>query len=162
MPASCSKGFKSRPSAAAGIRRSNGLEVSNVNAMNTAVMLANTTSTRVTKTSGNCLENNATAALQPVNINTHNNNEPSCEPHVADTRYCIGNNELELVATLSTLKSPCVKAVIKQAKESTTKPNIANVVLRAKSAIATPRRKLGMPATPALVSATKKARIKEK
>ena len=133
-----------------------------MNAMNTAVMLARTTSTRVTSTSGNCFENTATAALQPVNINTHSSSEPSCEPHVAEIRYCIGNSELELVATFNTLKSPCANAVIKQANAMVTRPNSASVLLRVKSAIATPRRKLATPATQALLIATKNARIREK
>jgi hypothetical protein len=63
-----------------------------------------TPSTRATISSGRWrLERDGD--VQPPSISTHSRIEPSCEPHVAATRYCSGSCEFELVATLTTEKS---------------------------------------------------------
>ena len=56
MPGSCRSGFRSRPSAGAGNRRSNGFDVNSMNAMNPALMSPITASTRAVMSSGRCAE----------------------------------------------------------------------------------------------------------
>ena len=86
MPGSCSSGFKSRPSAAAGIRRSNGFDVNSRNNRKPALTSPITEITRASIGAGRLREKSVTAKLQPPSISVHSSNEPSCEPHVAATR----------------------------------------------------------------------------
>src|SRR6266481_1694516 len=104
-PGSCSKGFKSRPSAAAGSRRLKGFEVSRVNNKKPTATKPITPNTRATISFGKCLLKVATADVQIDRKNTHNNNDPSCPPQIAAKRYCAGNCEFECVETYSTEKS---------------------------------------------------------
>ena len=52
----------------------------------------------------------ATAALHIDKIIAQSNNDPSCAPHVADTRNTVGILLLELLATYLTEKSFATKA----------------------------------------------------
>jgi hypothetical protein len=76
-PGSCNKGFKSRPSGAAGSKRSNGLEVVKMNIKKPVDTQPKMPMTRATMAKGKLRENMATASVQPANINTHNNKDPS-------------------------------------------------------------------------------------
>ena len=64
-----------------------------------------TLNTRATASSGILRVKVATPTAQSDSNQIHNNNEPSCEPHTADKRYCSGKVELELFTTYCTLKS---------------------------------------------------------
>ena len=59
----------------------------------------NTPSTRATMASGNWREKTATARVHKDSISAHRSKEPSCPPHVAANRYCMGNRVLECCAT---------------------------------------------------------------
>jgi hypothetical protein len=83
MPGSCSSGFRSRPSTAAGSRRSKGLEVSSVKSRKPTLISPITASTRATMTSGSWRENSATATVQPARISAHSRIEPSWLPQTA-------------------------------------------------------------------------------
>ena len=61
MPGSCSSGFRSRPSAAGGIRRSNGFDVNSRNSRKPTLIRPITDSTRATSASGRLRENTDTA-----------------------------------------------------------------------------------------------------
>src|SRR5258706_1139545 len=123
MPGSCSSGFRSRPSSAAGIRRSNGFEVRSMKGRNPALTRPLTPSTRATKRSGRPRLNTATAKVQPASIHVHSSIEPSCEPQVAAKRYCAGRREFEWLATLSTEKSLPTKEAASAAKAASTNTN---------------------------------------
>ena len=77
MPGSCSSGFKSLPSAAAGSRRSKGLDVSRVKSRKPQLIRPITPSTRATMRSSSCLEKIDTASVQPAKISDHSKMEPS-------------------------------------------------------------------------------------
>ena len=76
-PGSCNKGFKSRPSAAAGKRRSKGLEVIKMNIKKPVDTKPRMPMTRATMAKGNVREKMATATVQPDSMSIHNNKEPS-------------------------------------------------------------------------------------
>ena len=105
IPGSCSNGFRSLPSKAAGRRRSNGLDVISMNRMNPTLIRPITPSTRATISSGRCRLNTLTATDQPESMKTHNRSDPSCEPQLAAKRYCAGSSEFEFLATFITEKS---------------------------------------------------------
>ena len=86
-PGSCSKGFKSRPSGAAGNKRSNGLDVVKMNIRKPVDTKPKIPMTRATMAKGSEREKSATATVQPDNINTHNNKEPSCPPQTEANLY---------------------------------------------------------------------------
>ena len=123
MPGSCSSGFKSRPSAAAGNKRSNGFEVSNKNRIKPTLTKPSTPITRATMAAGRCRLKTVTPTVHTLSISTHNNKEPSCEPQVAAIRYWIGSCEFELVATFNTEKSFWMKDHARQPKAIATKVN---------------------------------------
>jgi hypothetical protein len=54
MPMSCSSGFRSRPSGAAGISRSNGFEVKSMNDRKPTLIMPITAITRATSGAGSC------------------------------------------------------------------------------------------------------------
>ena len=81
--------------------------------MNATCKIKSTAITRARKPWARLAERNATAAVHPANINTHNNKEPSCEPHEAAKRYAVGNKLFEFSATLRTEKSFAIKLHIK-------------------------------------------------
>ena len=105
MPGSCSSGFRSRPSAAGGNRRSNGSDVVSMKSRKPNDTRPCTPSTRATISSGRCFEKTETARVHHASISTHSSSEPSCEPQLAATLYCTGSCELEFWATFSTEKS---------------------------------------------------------
>ena len=82
-PGSCNKGFKSRPSGAAGKTRMKGLEVVKMKAKNPTATQAKTLSTRATRVKGNGRENKATAAPHTDSSKIHSIKDPSCPPHSA-------------------------------------------------------------------------------
>ena len=86
MPGSCSSGFRSSPSAAAGSTRWKGSDVSRMKSRNPALTSPITPSTRVTSRSGRWRLKSATAKVQPPSISSHSTIEPSCDPHVAAKR----------------------------------------------------------------------------
>src|SRR5487761_2350993 len=104
-PGSCKSGFKSRPSAAAGIKRVKGLDVNSMNNKNPTATSPITPNTRATISCGKCLLKVATAAVHIDRINAHSSSEPSCPPQIAAKRYCAGSCELECSATYNTEKS---------------------------------------------------------
>ena len=67
--------------------------------------------TRATMAKGKLRENNATARVQPANINTHNNKDPSWPPQTDANLYCEGSKELECSAMYliekSSVSAPC-------------------------------------------------------
>ena len=77
MPASCSSGLRSLPSAAAGSRRSNGLDVNSVNSKNPVLIRPMTASTRATIASSSWRDKPATASVQPLMISDHSRMDPS-------------------------------------------------------------------------------------
>ena len=83
MPASCSSGLRSRPSATAGSRRANGLLVKIRKARKPKLMMPITPSTRAMTSSGRDFENHATAPVHVASTSTHNSSEPSCAPQTA-------------------------------------------------------------------------------
>ena len=83
MPGSCSSGFKSWPSGAAGNSRANGLDVSSVNSKNPTLTSPITPNTLATMRSSSCFENIDTAKVQPDKISDHNKMEPSWLPQTA-------------------------------------------------------------------------------
>src|SRR5450756_494097 len=107
-PGSCNKRFKSRHSKGAGNRRSKGLDVSSKNRMKPIDTSPITPNTRAKVASGMLLLNRATKAVHTVNTRPHNNNEPSCAPHIPEIKYSVGKAVLEFVAIYLTEKS-CVK-----------------------------------------------------
>ena len=123
MPGSCSSGFRSRPSAAAGSRRSNGLEVNSMNSRKPTLIMAITESMRASISRGKCRLNTVTASIHTVSISTHSSSEPSWLPQVAAKRYCTGRLELELLATLSTEKSLPTKDQARQPNAIATNTN---------------------------------------
>src|SRR3546814_9910993 len=80
IPGSCSSGFRSRPSIAAGISRTNGLEVKIRNDRKPMLTRPMIPSTRATTSSGSLRERLATTAVQTARISVHSSSEPSCEP----------------------------------------------------------------------------------
>ena len=86
MPGSCSNGFRSRPSAAAGSKRSNGFDVNSMNNRKPIEMTPCTPITRATMSSGKWREKMDTANVHHASINTQSNSEPSCEPQLAAIR----------------------------------------------------------------------------
>ena len=76
-PGSCNKGFKSLPSAGAGNKRSNGLEVIKMNIRKPVDTKPKMPMTRATMAKGKVREKMATANVQPDNISIHSNKEPS-------------------------------------------------------------------------------------
>jgi len=86
IPGSCSNGFKSRPSSAAGISRSNGFDVNSMNSRKPTLTRPITAMTLARSAGGRWREKTLTANVQPVSISVHNSSEPSCEPHVAAKR----------------------------------------------------------------------------
>ena len=86
MPMSCSSGFRSRPSAAAGISRSNGFDVNSMNDRKPTLIMPITASTRATSGAGSWRLNTVTATVQPASMNDQSSSEPSCEPQVAVKR----------------------------------------------------------------------------
>jgi hypothetical protein len=105
MPGSCNSGFRSRPSAGTGNRRSNGFDVVSMNSRKPTLTSPMTPMTRAAISSGRWRLLIETASVQLESMSTHSIIEPSCEPHVAAKRYWIGSCEFELVATFSTEKS---------------------------------------------------------
>ena len=83
MPQSCSKGFRSLPSAGPGNSRKNGLDVINSMDRKPTEIRPKTPSTRETISSGKVREKVATATVQTAKIIDQNNSEPSCDPQVA-------------------------------------------------------------------------------
>ena len=77
MPGSCSRGFRSRPCAAAGSRRSKGLEVNSVKDTKPALIQPSTPTTRAMKASGRWRLNTVTATVQPDSASAHSSSEPS-------------------------------------------------------------------------------------
>ncbi len=86
MPGSCNSGFRSRPSRAAGISRSNGLETVNMNKRNPTLTRPITPKIRARIASGRWVERNETATIQMLRINIQSSNEPSCAPQMAARR----------------------------------------------------------------------------
>ncbi len=99
MPGSCSKGFRSRPSAAAGTSRSKGLDVSSVNSRKPTSVRPITERMRASTGSGRRLLKIATAPIQPHCISSHSSIDPSCPPHTAAMRNSSGSALLALDAT---------------------------------------------------------------
>ena len=66
-----------------GKSRSKGLEVAKMNIKKPTDTRPKTPSTRATMANGRLAEKIATAAVQPVSMSIHNNNEPSWPPHTA-------------------------------------------------------------------------------
>src|ERR1700693_2753456 len=131
MPGSCSSGFKSRPSGAAGNMRSNGFDVHNKNRIKPTLIRPSTPTTRANTSAGNCLLNNVTARVQAESMKAHSSSEPSCEPQVAAKRYCSGSCEFELLATLTTEKSLPTNDAARHAKANATQRNCARASGRA-------------------------------
>src|SRR6187549_849285 len=121
MPGSCNNGFRSRPSIAAGSKRSKGFEVNNIKLKNPTLINPSTPSTRAMMSSGRWRLNTLTAIVHSDSINTHNNKEPSCPPHTPATRYCRGSAKLEFDATYTTEKSLFTKEYVKHPKAIATK-----------------------------------------
>src|SRR5664279_1235984 len=65
MPGSCSSGFRSRPSAAGGTRRSNGFDVNSRNNRKPTLIRPITEITRASNGAGRLREKKVTAQLQP-------------------------------------------------------------------------------------------------
>jgi hypothetical protein len=86
MPGSCSSGFRSRPSTAAGISRSKGFEVVRMNSRKPTLISPITAITRARNTSGRLREKKVTAADQPASTTAHSRMEPSCPPHTPEMR----------------------------------------------------------------------------
>ena len=122
-PGSCNKGFKSRPSGAAGNKRSNGLEVVKMNIKKPVETKPKIPMTRATMAKGKLRENNATATVQPDNIKTHNNKEPSWPPHTDANLYCEGNKELECSAMYLIEKSSVSAPLANTPKENAMSKN---------------------------------------
>src|ERR1700722_3920465 len=120
---SCSTGFKSAPSCAAGLKRRKGFEVHKVNSMKPELMRPMTPSTRLEKVKGSARLKAATATLQMERIRLHSSKESSCSPHSAATRYNSGNCELELRATYNPEKPSCTKQYPSQANAMATNAN---------------------------------------
>src|SRR5215467_8601840 len=121
MPGSCNSGFRSRPSAAAGNKRSNGSEVVSMNRMNPTLTNPITPSTRATTSSGRVRLVSATETDHTESMNTQSSIDPSCDPHEAATLYCMGSSELEFCATLRTEKSLVTNEWIRQPNANATK-----------------------------------------
>ena len=83
MPRSCSSGFRSRPSSAAGISRSNGLDVSRMNSRNPTPIRPITPRIRATIGCGKWRLNTLTANIQKLRINSHSSIDPSWPPQNA-------------------------------------------------------------------------------
>ena len=109
-PGSCSSGFSEAPSNGAGKRRSNGFEVISMNSRKPILTMPMTDSTRAMSTSGRCLLNSATAAVQTDSVSAHSSSEPSCDPQTPDMRYINGCSRLECCDTYSTEKSCTMNA----------------------------------------------------
>jgi hypothetical protein len=77
MPGSCSSGFRSRPSAGTGNRRSKGLEVISVKSRKPTVIRPITPRMRATISKGRCRLKSATESIQPLSIMAHSSSEPS-------------------------------------------------------------------------------------
>ena len=108
MPGSCSSGFRSRPSAAAGKQPLERIRRQQHEQQEADADRAPSRRSRAPAIcSGRWRLNTATATVHTVSISTHSSSEPSCEPQVAASRYCSGSCEFELVATFSTEKSLC-------------------------------------------------------
>ena len=85
-PKSCNNGFKSRPSTGATAKRSNGFDVSNMKSKKPTLTIPITLITRASISFGMLRLNIVTAPAHIDKVNAHNNNEPSCAPHTAETR----------------------------------------------------------------------------
>ena len=55
--------------------------------------------TRAIITSGMLRLKSVTAPVQTDNVSAHSSSEPSCPPHTAENRYCVGNWVFEFCAT---------------------------------------------------------------
>ena len=77
MPGSCNSGLRSRPSKAAGIKRSKGFETINMNNKKPTLMSPITPKILARMSSGIRLENRLTATVQILKISAQSNNEPS-------------------------------------------------------------------------------------
>ena len=77
MPGSCNSGLRSRPSKAAGIKRSNGFDTISMNNKKPTLTSPITPKILARMSSGICLENKLTASVQILNISAHSSNEPS-------------------------------------------------------------------------------------
>ena len=86
MPGSCSNGLRSRPLAAAGRSLTKGFDVTRVNKIVPTLIKPITPSVLARTGCGRCLENIATAQLQPANMSAQSNIEPSWLPHEAQIR----------------------------------------------------------------------------
>jgi len=115
IPGSCSSGFRSRPLAAAGTRRSNGLLVRIVNSRKPTDSQPITPRMRASTGVGSARLKCATASVQPHCISNHSSIEPSWPPQTAATRYQKGRSWFELLATYRTEKSYWMKAAVRQA-----------------------------------------------
>jgi hypothetical protein len=85
MPGSCNRGFRSRPSAAAGSKRSKGFEVSSRNRTKPTVIRPITPSALATVGKGRRSLKAATATVHSDRMKTQSNIEPSCPPQTAVT-----------------------------------------------------------------------------
>ncbi len=160
MPGSCSSGFRSLPSAAAGTRRRNGLDVNSRNARKPMETSPITASTRASSASGRLRERSVTAVAQPVSISTQSSSEPSCEPQVAAIRYCSGNCVFECSATLITEKSLVAKLQARHPNASATSANCSRAAGLASPIRAALRRCAPIRGTTPCTSATRRARMR--
>ena len=86
-PGSCNSGFRSAPSSGnQGKIRSKGLDVSSMNSRKPTEIMPITDNTRATMCRGTLRLNTPTMAAQPPSIQPHSSSEPSCPPHMADSR----------------------------------------------------------------------------
>ncbi len=160
MPGSCSSGFRSLPSAAAGTRRRNGLDVNSRNIRKPTETKPITASTRASSAAGRLRERSVTAVAQPVSISTHSSSEPSCEPQVAAIRYCSGNWVFEFCATLSTEKSLVAKLHARHPNASAISANCKRAAGLASPISTALRRCAPISGTTLCTSATSSARMR--
>ena len=114
IPGSCNCGFRSRPSAGTGNRRSKGLDVNSTKSRKLSVKRPITARMRATTGSGRLRLKLATAQTQPACISSHSSRLPSWLPQEAAMRYISGRCEFECEATFSNEKSLLMKLSIRQ------------------------------------------------
>ena len=133
MAGSCSSGFRSAPSAAAGKSLRKGLEVSRMNSKKPMLTSPSTPRTRALSTCGSVRLASATAAVQLLRISCQRTSEPSWAPQMAAKRYMAGSFRFECWATYRTLKSWRKKLTASIANASATNASIPRAQGRATS-----------------------------
>ena len=124
MPGSCSSGFRSRPSAAAGNSRSKGLDVSSTNSRKPTLSRPITTRMRASTGAGRwrLKLRDGRASSPPASAATAASSLRGCPSRRRCGRAAAARSS-SASATLSTEKSLCTKQAARQKKPNSTRPN---------------------------------------